>query len=72
MRPVYVLSVGFLGWIAVALAQPSRGDIAVDLSAYKPESGVALRQDDSRLPPMTCAQGVAGASAARVRTRQWQ
>src|SRR5262245_58687663 len=49
MRPLLVLFVGLVGSIAVALAQPARGDMAVDLSAYKPESGVAIRQDDSRL-----------------------
>jgi hypothetical protein len=49
MRPLLVLLVGFLGSMAVTRAQPSRSDMAVDLSAYQPASGVAIRQDDSRL-----------------------
>jgi hypothetical protein len=49
MRCLFVLLLGLLGSVSAARAQPSRGAIAVDLTAYKPESGVALRQDDSRL-----------------------
>src|SRR5215472_1806186 len=49
MRSLPVLLVGLLGSLAVARARPTRDDMAVDLSAYQPASGVAVRQDDSRL-----------------------
>jgi hypothetical protein len=49
MLPRHLLFVGILGSFGVAFAPPSRGEIAVDFSAYKPQSGVAIRQDGSRL-----------------------
>jgi hypothetical protein len=48
MRPFRFLLLCFS--LAAFCAQPAAaGGIAVDLSAYKPESGVAVRQQDSRL-----------------------
>jgi hypothetical protein len=71
MRPLLVLFVGLLGSMAVARAQPTRGDLAVDLSAYQPASGVAIRQDDSRLRitwPM--AEGEHGVLVLQLQEKQ--
>lgn len=49
MRPLPVLLVGLLGSLTLAHARPTHDEPAVDLSAYRPASGVAVRQDGSRL-----------------------
>src|SRR5438874_7827653 len=54
-----------------ARAQPPTKDVAVDLSGHKPESGVVIRQDDSRLRltwPM--AEGEFGVLVLQLRARE--
>jgi hypothetical protein len=65
------LLIAVLAPLATAQPRPSTGNPAVDLSAYKPASGVAVRQDGSRLRiawPM--ADGEHGVLVLRLRAKQ--